>query len=170
MAKRIIYKWRNKSLEEEMIEVNGKRMLSTRVVTQDAVIIVPILKGNKIVLERQYRKGVRKWVYELPAGGIEKGEKPIDAVRRELQEEVGYFPRKVRFLFKCYINPGLETEMDYFFLAEDLVASKMRMDEDETIKTKVVSVNTAIKMIKENRILDCNSLAGLLFYLYRKRG
>jgi len=151
-----------------MITVNGKRMLSTRVVTPDAVIIIPILKGNRIVLERQYRKAVRKWIYELPAGGIEKGEKPIDAVKRELQEEVGYFPRKVRFLFRSYINPGLETETDYFFLATDLVKSKKPMDDDENIHTKIVTVAQMIKMIKKNMILDGTSLIGVLYYLYNK--
>ncbi|MDE1869815.1 MAG: NUDIX hydrolase [Candidatus Micrarchaeota archaeon] len=168
MAKRTIYKWGNKSLEEETFKINNKKVTATRVVSRNAIIIIPILKGDKIVLERQYRKGVKKWIYELPAGGIEKGEKPINAVKRELQEEVGYFPRKVKYLFKAYINPGLETELDYYFVVTDLVNSRKEMDDDEVIDKKIVSVPELIKMVNKNQILDGTSLAGILYYLYNK--
>lgn len=168
MAKKVIYSWSGKSLEQEEMVVKGKKILATRLRLSDSVGIIALTNDDKIILERQFRKGVKKWIYEIPAGHIEKGENKIAAVRRELQEEVGYYPKKVKFLFKEYISPGIETELESIYLATDLVKSKKKMDDDEIIETKTVTKSELRKMIKQNKILDASSLAALLYYLSRE--
>ena len=168
MKPRTIFKWSgNKSLEEEKMKINGKIVLARRIRTNDAVVVLPILENERVILERQFRKGVKKWVYEIPAGRLENGEKPKDAARRELQEEIGYSPRKLELLFKSYINPGLETELDYFFLGTDLIKSKKPADVDEQIQVKILKLSQVEKMIERNEILDHTALVGLLYYLKR---
>ena len=55
----------------------------------DWINVLAITEDGKFVLERQYRHGLGKTCYEIPAGVIEKGETPLEAARRELQEETG---------------------------------------------------------------------------------
>jgi len=55
----------------------------------DYVLVLAVDEQERILLERQYRRGVDEFVYELPAGWLNKGEKPIDAAKRELKEETG---------------------------------------------------------------------------------
>jgi ADP-ribose pyrophosphatase len=67
---------------------------STREIVEhsDAVVVVPIDRSGNILLVKQYRRAAGKDLLELPAGGIEPGENPLDTVKRELQEEIGYLP------------------------------------------------------------------------------
>lgn len=56
----------------------------------DAVIIFAQTKEGKVVMERQYKHGVRKVTLTLPTGGVEEGEEPLLTAQRELKEETGY--------------------------------------------------------------------------------
>jgi 8-oxo-dGTP pyrophosphatase MutT (NUDIX family) len=61
----------------------------------DCIAVVALDEQGNVLLVRQFRYAVGKSLLEIPAGGIDPGEEPVDAVRRELQEEIGYLPRKI---------------------------------------------------------------------------
>ena len=133
------------------IERDQVRMPSGVIVTRSVVrkvlpgvIIVPLTNAGEVVLVRQWRYAVGQALIELPAGGMEIGEEPEDSVRRELQEEAGYLPQRVRFLGKCYPSPGFLDEEYLFYLADQLVESHLPGDEDEDIEIMTMSIAEAL--------------------------
>jgi len=76
----------------------------------ECVAVVAVDGDDNIILVSQYRQPIDKEILEIPAGGIDPGETPEDAVRRELQEEIGYLPEKVERLGGFYSVPGYGTE------------------------------------------------------------
>ena len=95
--------------------------------------IVPILGNGDVILVRQYRKPAEQDLLEIPAGGIEPGEQPDEAARRELQEETGFTPRRLEHLATFYTTPGFSTERMHLFVATGLDARRLPPDDDEDI-------------------------------------
>lgn len=56
----------------------------------DCVVIYAETSDGKVIMERQYKHGVKKITYALPTGGVGNGEGPLAAAQREFQEETGY--------------------------------------------------------------------------------
>ncbi len=80
---------------DDVMKPNGKTTTRDVVNHSDCVVVVPIDKDNNVLLVRQFRYPVDAALLELPAGGIEAGEQPVDCVRRELQEEIGFLPGRI---------------------------------------------------------------------------
>jgi ADP-ribose pyrophosphatase len=150
-------------VEVETVKVNGKKREYVRVVQPDFVVVLAISKKG-ILIERQYRYGARKYVYELPAGYIEPGERLIDAARREITEETGYHPSKIRFMFKAYQAPTKMSSMIYFYLAEELEKRRKHLDDAEVLEEKFVSADKFESMIKGNLIKDQTAVAAYAYY------
>jgi ADP-ribose pyrophosphatase len=134
----------------------------------DAIAVVAIDENDNIVLERQYRHAAGRELIELPAGGIDPGETPEEAVLREMREETGYLPRKVERLTSFYSAPGYSTEVLHLFLATDLVEDRLTAEDSDEITLVRVSREKALEMIRNGTIRDGKSIAGLLFYLNRR--
>jgi len=121
------------------------------------------------LLVNQFRKPVERELLEIPAGGIDADEDPAAAVRREMQEETGYLPRKVERLGGFYSSPGYCTEYLHLYLATELVPSQLYAEDTESIKLVQVPVNQIPSLITSGSICDSKSIVGLLTFLeYRK--
>ncbi|MGC8699977.1 MAG: NUDIX hydrolase [Candidatus Micrarchaeia archaeon] len=143
--------------------IKKKEINYERVVEANAIVVLPIFK-NYILLEKQFRPAIMKYIYELPAGHIRKGEKPTDAAKREMNEETGYMPKKLKFMFKAYPEPGISTSVQYFYLATEFEKGRRRLDKDEIIKVKKVGLEDALEMIEKKKIIDLKTVAAILFY------
>lgn len=88
--------------------------------THDAVVVVPVLPGRRLLVERIYRHPCRRWFHEFPAGAIEPGEDPCAAGARELAEETGHTARTVRPLHAFEVMPGLLRMRLHLVLASGL--------------------------------------------------
>ncbi len=169
LLKRIVYRSRPFYVEEERMMVNGDpNYMISRVVTGDAVVIIPVL-GDKIILERQYRPVIRKTILELPAGGIDRGETALTAARRELKEETGYTAGKMRFLFRQYVDPGKITYSSHFYVATGLKKGKPHMGRHEAIRLLFPTLKQILKMIDDNTITDTKTISGILYYTRKFR-
>ena len=136
----------------------------------DCVAIIAIDADDKVLLVKQFRKPVERELLEIPAGGIDPGESPEDAVSRELREETGYLPRKLESLGGFYSAPGYATEYLYLYLATELTPSRLFAEDTEGISVMQVSLSQIPELIASGSICDAKSIAGLLAYLeYRKR-
>jgi ADP-ribose pyrophosphatase len=135
----------------------------------DCVAIVAVDADNNVLLVNQFRKPVEKELLEIPAGGIDSGEDAVAAVRRELQEEAGYLPRKVERLGGFYSSPGYCTEYLYLYLASDLVPSELHAEDTEDIKLVRVPISRIPSLIASGRICDAKSIAGLLTFLEHRK-
>ena len=76
--------------KDKVVMPNGNVTVRETVVRGHAVGIIPVDENGNIIFVRQYRHAARDFILEIPAGMIEKGEEPVEAAKRELEEETGY--------------------------------------------------------------------------------
>lgn len=141
---------------------NGRTSTREIIEHKGAVAIVPMLDKETVVMVRQFRQAVGRVILEIPAGGLEIGEDPIDCARRELAEEIGYHPEKLTELCCSYLAPGYSSEKMYTFLAEDLRLESKDRDADEFIEVVPVKLIDVTEMIRTGEIVDAKSISGLL--------
>lgn len=128
-----------------------------------AVVIIPQTGPDRYLLIRQFRFAARAWLWEWPAGGIEPGENIRLTARRELAEEAGFWPRKLKLLFSFYPTPGISSEVMHLFLGQDLTVRKEDGDEDERIEVREFSLTQIGRMITKGQICDGKTLLGYYF-------
>ena len=126
-----------------------------------AALIVPFITKSSIIMLRQYRAVLAKFIYELPAGTLEDKETPLKCAKRETVEETGYKAKKFTKLGYIYPVPGYSTEKIVCYKAEDLKMSKTNFDLDEVIEIKVFSIKQLKVMIKSGQIVDAKTICAL---------
>lgn len=141
---------------------NGKEAEREYIKHPGAVAVVPITEGGKIVLVRQYRYATGKALLEIPAGKLDKGEKPEECALRELEEETGYVAKKLQKLSSIYTTPGFTDEIIHLYIAENLTFAKQNLDEDEFLNVEIYTKDEVKKMIMDGRINDSKSMLALL--------
>ncbi len=128
-----------------------------------AVTVVPF-DGERIWMVRQPREPVgEQSLLELPAGKLDgDGEEPEETARRELAEEIGKGARSWKHLVSFYNSPGLLTEENHLFLAEDLYDESREAEENERIEIVELPVERLDETIPQLR--DAKTLVGLLWF------
>ena len=127
----------------------------------NAALAVPITGDNKVILLRQYRFAVSRYLLEFPAGTLEIGETPINSIKRELQEEAGFKAEKWDELGALVNAPGYSDEVIHLFLARDLskLKSKVEGDLDEDIKVLILEPDELDHLISSgDEILDAKTV------------
>ena len=170
LSSQVVYEGRIVKLRIDTVKTpDGKETTREIVEHADCVAIVALDANDNLLLVNQFRKPAEKELLEIPAGGIESGEDPPAAVRRELREETGYLPRKVERLGGFYSAPGYCTEYLHLYLATDLSPSRLYAEDTEDIKLIRVKASEVPGLIASGSICDAKSIAGLLTFLeYRK--
>lgn len=160
------YKFKKKNVSlvsRNMTLPNGLKVTKDLVIHPGAALIVPFLAKDKIVLIRQFRSTLNKYLYEFPAGTLEAGEKPSVCARREIMEETGYRAGRLKRLGFIYPVPGYSDEVIYIYKAEKLSVEKRQGDADEIIETVIVSPARLKNFFKSKKIVDAKTIAGLAF-------
>lgn len=161
-----IYSGRSVGLRVDSVEKPDGSAATREVVEHSPCVAVVVVDGHgQALLERQFRYPVGRSLLEVPAGGIDTGEQPVDAVRRELQEEIGYAPQTIQHLGGFYSVPGYGTEYLYCYLATDLVASRLVAEDTDAIELVPVPLEQVPQLIASGDICDAKSIAALLMYL-----
>lgn len=130
-----------------------------------AVAIIAITDNGKFLVVEQYRKALERSIIEIPAGKMEKGEKPIITARRELEEETGYTTDSLELVQAFATSPGFADEVIHVFVARNLkkLEVPVAMDEDEFVELMEVSVEEAEAMIADERIYDVKTAFAVLW-------
>ncbi len=158
-----IYKSKIIRLCDDIVELNDGRRLSREILHHPgAVAIVPVIKKDKVILIKQFRYAAGDFLWELPAGTLEKNETPYQCAKRELEEETGYRTEKIEKMIQFYPTPGVSTEIIYIYKASNLTKTKQSLEDDEFLKIKVFSLKSAIDMIKNGKIIDGKTIIGLM--------
>lgn len=132
-----------------------------------AVGIVALNEKEEVYLVRQYRKPVEESMLEIPAGTLKKGEDPLDCAQRELKEEIAFQGGEFTLLLTFYTSPGICNEIMHLYLAVDLREAREEKDLDEFIDVEKYPLKKAIQLIKEGKIKDAKTIAGLLLVFGR---
>jgi ADP-ribose pyrophosphatase len=125
-----------------------------------SAVMMAVDARRRILLVRQYRLAARADLWELPAGRLDPGEKPLQAAKRELKEETGYRARRWKKLISFYPSPGFVSEKMTIFLATDLTAGEATPMEDERIQTRWFPAKQVEQMILSNKIQDSKTMIG----------
>jgi ADP-ribose pyrophosphatase len=151
-------------VEHSQVLPNGQTVSRQIVVHPGAVTIIPILEGNRVCLIRNYRVAVDKTLIELPAGTIDNREPPLEAARRELQEETGFRAARWRELPPFFMSPGILNERMSLFVAEGLTEGETAREPGEDIDNLIVPWDEAVAMAERGEIEDAKSLVGILHW------
>jgi ADP-ribose pyrophosphatase len=141
-----------------------KRVFREVVVHPGAVVILPFVDEQTIVLIRNRRYVIGQPLIELPAGTLEKTEPPMNCAGRELLEETGYLAGKMKVIGNFFSSPGILTEKMYAFAAYDLQKQNQQLEEGEEIELLQVSFDEAVDMIRHGEITDAKTIATILMY------
>jgi len=152
------------TIDRDTVEMpNGRTVIVDVVRHTKSVVIVPVPEPGKIVLIRQYRHPVNRFLWELPAGSVDEGETPEDAARRECHEEIGLVPATVIRLTALFPTPGYCDEEMIFFRASGLEqpTEQAHADEDEDIEAKTFELRDAREMVRRGEIVDMKTVVAL---------
>lgn len=127
-----------------------------------SAVIIPIFDDGSVVLVRQYRHPIVKYLLEAPAGTLNDGETPEVGAARELEEELGLRAEKLEKLSEFYVSPGFCEEKMWVFLATGLRESKQNLEEDEIIEVVRFPLSEALERITSGEIEDAKTIIGLM--------
>ena len=163
---KVIYQGRILSLRVDTVRLpNGRTTTREIAEHSSSVCVVPIDDQDNVLLVRQYRKPAEAQLLEVPAGGVEDGETPEQAVVRELQEEVGFTSSNLRHLSSFWVSPGWCTEYMHAYLATNLQRASLAPDDDENILVERIPLASILALIENGEIQDAKSIASLLLSL-----
>ena len=151
------------------IDRDHVRMPNGRAVTVDvvrharSVVLLPVPEPGQIVLVRQYRYAINRWLWEAPAGSVDEGEEPDAAARRECHEEIGLVPETIVRVAALVPTPGYCDEEMIFYRCSSLTtpAEPAAVDEDEDIEAKTFALAEARDMVRRGEIVDMKTIVGL---------
>jgi ADP-ribose pyrophosphatase len=142
---------------------NGREVTIDVVRHVKSVVLVPVPEPGHVILIRQYRHPVNRFLWELPAGSVDPGEEPDAAARRECHEEIGQVPDTIVRLTALYPTPGYCDEEMIFFRLSGLSVpdAAAEVDEDEDIESRVFALPEAREMVRRGEIVDMKTIVAL---------
>jgi ADP-ribose pyrophosphatase len=166
LERREVYRGRIFTLEVDRVTLPTGHTVTLEMVRHPgSVVLLPIPAPGQIILIRQYRYALDRWIWELPAGSLKPGEDPARAAARECEEEIGLVPRRVDRLRGYYPTPGFCDEEMIYFRCQELEPpapdSLARKDEDEEIEPRTFTVAEARALVANGEIVDLKTVAGL---------
>lgn len=152
-----------KVYEDQVKDKDGNKNIFNRISVCDGVEIVPFLDDGSVIMVNHYRYGAGKYVLELPAGRIERGEPLVSSAKRELVEETGYSCRQMKKIGWYYYLPSRSKQKTHVFVAKGLhFNSKQKLDDLEHIKLVQLSRNQVIQKMRTGQIKNAGTVTSLL--------
>ncbi len=146
------------------VEVSYERMRSSG---NGAVLIVPLLDAETVLLTREYAAGVHRYELALPKGKIETDEDILLAADREMMEEVGYGAKNLTLISSLTVSPGYMDHVTHVVLAEDLYPKKCEGDEPEEIEVMPWRLDQLNELLLHDECTEARSIAAL--FMVRER-
>ena len=150
-------------LEDEVRLPDGASARREYIRHPGAVMILPMLEAETVVLVRQFRYPLRRHFYELPAGKREPGEDPIATAQRELREECGYEAASWRHLTSIHPCIGYSDEVIDLYAASELTHVGQNTDDEEFVEVVPIRLQEALTWVRDGRITEVKAIIGLLW-------
>ena len=151
---------------DEVEEPGGIRARRDVIHHSGSVVVLAVDETGsepRILLERQYRHAAKQFLWELPAGRVDEGERELAGAKRELLEETGYRARSWKKALHFYVSPGFLDETMSIFLARDLESGTARPEADEKIVIRFFALSRAERMATRGAIRDAKTICGILW-------
>lgn len=158
-----VYKGNSVSFYRDIVRLpSGRQAVRDYMRHPGAVSIVPFVDRKRVLILRQYRYPVHRAIWEFPAGKLDAEESPSRCARRELVEETGYYPRRIKKINSFWPTPAFATEIMDIFLAWDLQRRETSLDEDESLDVHVVEFSKVLEWVRRGRVRDAKSVIAAL--------
>lgn len=141
---------------------DGSKAFREVVEHSGGVCVVPLTDEGEIIMVRQYRYPFKRELLEIPAGKLERGEDPLEAAKRELEEECGVVAEKVISLGEIYPTVAYCSEIIYMYAAKSFKKTAQHLDEGEFLGIEKVKLQDAVDMIMGGEIRDAKTVAAIL--------
>jgi ADP-ribose pyrophosphatase len=148
--------------QDHAVDPDGFEIKRAIVQHGGSAVMMPVDEKGRVLLVRQYRLPAKAFLWELPAGRVDKGETVLQAAKRELVEETGFKAKKWTKLASFYVSPGFLAEKMTIFLAEDLKDGEQKPMEDERIQMQWYRPKELDEMIGAGKVLDAKTIVGFL--------
>ena len=139
-------------------QVRYERMKGSK---RGAVLIVPMLDDDTVLLIKEYGVGLERYELGFPKGKIDGDEEMLDAANRELQEEVGYASKELQHIQSVTLAPGYIGQTTHIVLARDLFASTAEGDEPEELEVVPWKLSELDALLLRDDFTEARSLAAM---------
>ena len=133
---------------------DGKEAIREIVRHPGAVCVIPVTPEGEVIMVKQYRYAFEQIMLEIPAGKLEPGEDPLEAVKRELEEESGVVANNIEYMGEIFTTVAIFDEKIHAYLATDLVYKNAHPDEDEFLEVEKIPLSTLVDMVMNGEIKD----------------
>ena len=130
-----------------------------------AVLIVPMLDNETVLLIKEYSAGVHRYEIGLPKGKVDPEETFFDAANRELKEEIGFGARKLHHLSTFSLAPSYLEHTTEIIIAQDLYLDKLTGDEPEELEVIPWKINKINELVANEICTEARSIAALFMTL-----
>lgn len=164
LARKTLAKTRLFHIEQlDLRFANGERVQYERLRGSEhgAVLIVPMLDADTVLLIREYAAGVHRYELALPKGRVEEGESILDAANREIMEEVGYAAKRLTPVTALTIAPGYLSHVTHVVLAQELYPHSAQGDEPEAIEVVPWPLSRLGELLNHEECTEARSIAAL---------
>lgn len=150
-----IYLGRVLRFHVDEVELQNGRTSTRECVDHPGGVSVAVLtEENELLFVRQFRYPYKAVVLETPAGKLEKGEDPFEAMKREQKEETGTTGKGYVNLGELYPSPGYTNEIIYLYACRADSFGDTKFDDDEFLEVERIPMNKAVEMVMSNEIAD----------------
>jgi ADP-ribose diphosphatase len=146
------------------VEVHYERLVGS---AHGAVLVVPMLDADTVLLIREYAAGMHRYELALPKGRVEAGEPLLEAANREIMEETGYGARKLEHITSLTTAPGYQRHETHVVLAENLFEQRREGDEPEEIEVVPWRMSQLAELLRHEECTEARSIAAL--FMIRER-
>lgn len=164
-ARKIVAKSRLFKIEEiDLTFSNGEKRIYERIpgAGRGAVMIVPMLDDETVLLVREYCAGTHTYELGFPKGLIDPGEAAEEAANRELKEEVGYGAKSLVNLQQVSMGPAFFSAKMDIFVASNLYAEKLVGDEPEPLEIVPWKLSDAAQLLSREDFSEARSIVALM--------
>ena len=164
VAKNYVYKGKIISVRNDDALLPNGLPCKREIIEHSGGACVLCVNENSVLLVKQYRYAYGECVYEIPAGKLEKGEDPMWAAKRELEEEGGVTAGELKLLYVIYPTPGYTDEKIYLYEASNCQFGAAHLDEDEFLTAEFVPLEQVKQMLLNGEIHDSKTIIALQHY------
>ena len=169
MKKEKLYKGRLFEVNAYNMQVEHRKVRREVIEHPGAAAMLAFDEKGKVLLVKQHRFP-HGYILEIPAGTLEKGEKPIDCAYREIIEETGYKAKKMTKLVSYFPSVGYNKEEIHVFVASGTKKEfDLKLDNDEFITVVKMDIKKLIGMIKAGKIIDSKTICAVMIYAAKEK-
>lgn len=168
LREEVIYRGNITQYEVWDVELADGQTATREIVKHDdASAVMALDEDGRMIFVRQYRVAIGQNTLEIPAGLIDDADaSPLEAAKRELEEETGIGAKEWEKVCGFYHSPGFCDEYLHIFLAKELhqVENPRAMDADENLEVLALSYEEALDYYLQGEICDSKSVYALLYW------